>query len=118
MAQEFRINNTKIKTPKPGDFSIERYNLTKSSRLANGFMMIELIAKKRKFLFRYPVISGPELNNILSLIDGTDMGFTFSYWENNTLKYAHCYAGHIPSQLWRRDGPWVWRDVNFDIIER
>lgn len=116
MALDYRINNTPIK--KPAEFTIERYNLTKSGRLASGLMAMDLIAKKRKFLFRYPGIGGRELDNILNLIDSNEMFFTLSYWENNVLKYATCYAGSIPSRVHIRDGRWVWKEVNFDLIER
>ncbi len=116
MTMEYTINSVAIKNPT--DFRIERYNLTKSGRVASGLMVMDLLAKKRKFLFRYKAISGTELNNILNLIDGTDIFFTLSYWENNVLKHATCYAGHIPSHLFRRDGVWYWKDVNFDLIER
>lgn len=114
--QPYTINGTPIK--KPTDFTIERYNLTDSGRLANGDMVMALIAKKRKFLLKYAALSGTDLNTILSLIDGTAMFFTFGYYENGVSKTATCYAGHIPSKVYRRDGIWVWKDVNFDLIER
>ena len=116
MAQVLSINGTTIK--RPTFFDIERYNLTKSGRVASGDMTMDLIAKKRKFLFRYDVISGKDLNTILNLIDGTDMFFTLSYIENDVTKTASCYAGHIPTRLFRTDGVWYWTRVNFDLIER
>lgn len=123
MSQEIKIKVgsapwVKIKTPAPKDFTIERYNLTKSGRLAAGNMVMDLISKKRKFLFRYPAITGKELNVILGLIDTNAMFFQVSYYENGVNKVATCYAGHVPSQTHRTDGNWVWKEVNFDLIER
>ncbi len=116
MAQEITISGTTIPTPQ--EFHIERYNLTKAGRVATGDMKMDLIAKKRKFLLRYRVLSGTQLNNILTLIDGPGIVFfTVGYIENGVTKTAICYAGHIPSHLFRTDGKWYWRDVNFDLIE-
>ncbi|GGF88526.1 hypothetical protein [Paenibacillus abyssi] len=109
------INGTPIKTP--DHFSIERYNLTKAGRLASGKMTLELIAKKRKFQLEYNILSGSELNNILSLIDSSSMFFTLGYTENSVAKTAVCYAGAIPSTLYRSD-VWQWTDVTFSLIEQ
>lgn len=123
MKQDIRIKVgdgpwVQIKSPLTGNFTIERYNLTKSGRLASGLMVMDLIAKKRKFLFRYPAITARDMNTILDLIDGTTMFFSLSYWENNVIKYATCYVGHIPSTIHRTGENWVWTDVDFDLIER
>ena len=112
-----RINGTQIKNPT--EFKIERFTLTKGGRVASGLMCLDLIAKKRKFLLRYAVISGPELNKILELIDNPGyFFFTVEYVENGVTKTATCYPGHIPSDRFRTDGVWYWKDVNFDLIER
>ena len=112
-----KIRGVTIKQPR--QFSIERYNITKSGRVATGDMVMELIAKKRKFLLRYPTITGRNLDKILDLIDDpTAIFFEITYDENNVNKSATVYAGHIPSRLIRTGSEWYWRDVNFDLIER
>ena len=113
---ELKVDGQKIKSPT--SFVVERFNITKSGRVTSGAMVMDLIAKKRKFLLRYTVMSGKELNTILSLIDGNNMFFTLSYVENGTAKSAICYAGHVPTELFRTDGVWYWKNVNFDLIER
>jgi hypothetical protein len=110
------INGTVIKTPT--NFTIERFNLTKAGRTASGKMTMELIAKKRKFTLEYAVLTGSELNTILSLIDGNVLFFTLGYTENGTAKTATVYAGAIPSTLYRNDGPYYWTDVSFSLIEQ
>ena len=83
MSQEITISGTAIPTPQ--EFHIERYNLTKAGRVATGEMKMDLIAKKRKFLLRYRVLSGTQLNAILDLIDGPGIVFfTVSYIESGT----------------------------------
>ncbi len=116
MAGPFKIDGTDIK--RPTKFHIEKYNITKAGRVADGTMKLDLVAKKRKFLFRYEVISGTALNTILGLIDTSAMFFTLTYDENGATKTATCYAGHIPAELFRTDGVWYWRNVNFDLIEQ
>ena len=113
----YKINGTPIK--RPNSFSVERYNLTKAGRVASGKMTLEFVAKKRKFLFRYNVISSEDMATILSLIDTDEMFFTLTYPDNKEEKTAICYAGHIPARLFRSGSSvrW-WRDVNFDLIEQ
>ena len=115
-----KINGTPIKNPT--EFKIERYNLTKSGRVASGLMTMELVAKKRKFFLKYEVISGNDFQNILNLIDGNEMFFQFEYEEHGVIKTATCYAGAIPSVKYRAEkgssSDWYWKGVDFDIIEQ
>ncbi len=116
MAQLISISGVTIKTPHT--FVIERYNITQAGRVADGTMTMDLIAKKRKFLFEYRVISGIDMKRILDIIDGTNMFMPVAYKESNVIKTAECYVGHIPSTIFRTDGPWYYTDVNFDLIEQ
>ena len=113
----YKINGTTIKSPT--HFRIERYNITfDAGRVASGLMVMDFIAKKRKFLFQYEVISGTALKTILDIIDTTTLFMTLEYVESGVTKTATVYAGHIPSDRFRTDGVWYWKNVNFDLIER
>lgn len=117
MDNSFKINGTIIKAPH--EFTIERYNLTKAGRAASGTMYMDLIAKKRRFVLRYEVLSSTQLQHILNLIDTNNMFFTFAYEEDGTAKTATCYVGAIPSLLHRKGtGIWYWKNVSFNVIER
>lgn len=117
MAMLLRVGGVVMK--QPSDFSMEKYNLTKSGRVASGKMKIELIAKKRKFLFVYDVISGVELDTLLSVIDSDEMVFLLEYTENSdVIKSAMVYVGAIKAKKFRTDGVWYWKDVTFDLIEQ
>lgn len=111
-----KLNGVIIKSP--ADFRIERYNITKAGRVASGDMKMELIAKKRKFLFSYAVLSGKEFQKILEQIDGEQMFFDLEYVENGEIKTAKVYVGAITQRKFRTDGVWYWKDVSFDLIEQ
>lgn len=112
----FKLNTTTIKTPTK--FSIQRYRLSKSGRIANGDMTMDIINKKRKFLLSYDVISGAELDAILDILDSDEAFCTFEYVHNGVTQTAVVYAGAIDETKFRSDGPWYWKDVSFDLIEK
>jgi len=118
MTSNYTINGVVIK--RPTSFKIERYKITKSERLSNGNMVMDLIAKKRKFILEYKIINASDLNNILNIIwESNDMFFTFGYVESNATKSAIVYTGAIPSDLFRSDPTdWVWESVTVSFIER
>ncbi|MMZ45711.1 hypothetical protein D3C75_232990 [compost metagenome] len=115
---ELWIDGVKIKHPGEGNFGQESYNLTKSGRVASGKMTIDLVAKKRKFTFRYEVISSIDLKVILNLIDGNKMFFKLTYIEDNVTRDCTVYAGAIKKQLKRTGSVWYYVDVTFDLIEQ
>lgn len=118
------VGGVAIKQPprSDGGFKISKYNLTKSGRVANGKMTMELVAKKRKFFFSYPVISGPDLEKILSVIDSDAMFFNITYEENNVVKSAEVYVGEIGADYFRvadsTTNTWYWKNFTFNLIER
>jgi len=110
-------NWIEIKTPH--EFDIERYNLTKAGRVASGNMKMDLVAKKRRFVFKYNVINSIEMQHIFDLLDTNEMFFAIEYVEHGQYKYATCYVGALPTKLARTGkGVWRWRDVTFNVIER
>lgn len=119
MAQFLNIGGVHIRTP--SSFSMSRYNLTKSGRVASGDMTMDLIAKKRKFFFSYEVISSRDMEAIFAVIDSDEMFFTLTYEENNNIKSALCYVGEISQDRFRtKDSTtrmWYWKDFTFNLIE-
>lgn len=114
----FKFNGVAVKNP--STFKIERYNVTNLTRLASAKMVGDLIAKKRKFFFTYEAISGTELDEILEAIwNSAGVFFPLEYKENGVTKIATVYAGAIPSDLHNAASKqWVWKNVNFDLIEQ
>lgn len=111
-----KINGQPIKRPK--DYKVSSYNLTKSGRVANGNMTMELVAKKRKLFITYEVLDSTEVKQILDLIDGQAMFFTVTYTDNGEEKSMTAYVGEINRQLSRTGALWYWKDVAFNFIER
>jgi len=117
MAQLLTLGGSTIK--KPNDFQIEKYYLSKAGRTADGLMHLDKIASKRKFLFKYDVIKGSLMDEILDIIYGDDVFFTLTYIENDVTKSATVYVGAIKSTQFRTDsGAWYYKDFNFDLIEQ
>lgn len=105
----------------PSGFKVDRYNVTTLQRLANADMVGDLIAKKVKLFYTYDYISGDELDKILDAIWNTNsIFFPVMYSENGVDKLIEAYSGSIPSELHRagRTSNWVWRNVNFNLIQR
>lgn len=120
MSQLLRINGVDIK--RPSDLQFSRYNLTKSGRVASGKMVMDLVAKKRKFFFTYDAISSKDMELIYSLIDGKEMFFQLTYTENNFVKEAQVYVGEIQAARFRVADPttkmWYWKNFTFNLIEQ
>lgn len=118
MRSQYLIDSTEIK--RPSQFKIERYKITEASRVASGQMMMELIAKKRKFYFTYDAIDSSDMNVILdALWENDKLFYNLEYIENNQRKSAIVYVGSIPSDLYRTDNSeWVWTNVTFNLIEQ
>ncbi len=122
MAGLFRVNGVDIKNPTT--YKIERYNVTDLTRLANATMAGSLIAQKLKFYFTYDAITGADLDVILSAIwDSKEIFYTLRYPDNATtgnFKTARVYSGSIPTELHFASAGrnWVWKNVQFNLIEK
>lgn len=107
----------------PTGYKIERYNITTLSRIANGEMVGDLVARKKKFYFTYDAINAIEMNNILDAVYYMPQIF---FWlhepqPDGTYQSFRVYVGSIPQTL-HRAGPnlanWIWKDVSFNLIEK
>lgn len=114
----FKINGVGI--PNPTTFKIERYKVTNLTRLASAKMTGNLIARKHKYFFTYDALAARDLNRILdALWYAAGMFYTLEYRENNIVKTAKIYPGAIPTELHSaHSASWVWKGVNFDLIEQ
>jgi hypothetical protein len=111
------IGGVPVKEP-PGGLQIEKYNLTKSGRVATGKMTLEIIAKKRKFNFEYEIMSGADLERLSAIVDGPNGFFSFQYEENGVQKTATVYGGAIKARKFRSVSGFYWKDISFSLIEQ
>lgn len=118
----FYLDGQKIKDPT--GFNLELYTLTKSTRVANGDMVMDFVANKRKYNFTWSVINSRELDNIIEILwrqlETTKECFHWLEYDDD-LRHnkVRVYSGAIPHNLHRGDGRlWVWKDVKLSLIER
>jgi len=116
MAISLTLNGTPIKTPT--SFNISRFKLSKAERVASGKMVMDIVARKRKFSLSYTVLSGADLKTILDILDTDTAFFAFTYTdEDGAAKSATVYPGAIAQDKFRST-PWYWKNVKFDLIEQ
>lgn len=115
------IGGTVVATPH--DMPIEKFNLTKSGRVASGKMTMDIIAQKRKLTCRYNAIREDDLKVILGKIYDPAAPFfsvTFDDAVDGGTTTITAYSGAIKGQPFRQDtdGVWIWKDVEFALIEQ
>lgn len=119
MAREDRYTLGGVEIKRPSVFRIEKFKITNANRLANGDMVADVLARKRKFYFTYNAITNTELNKILNVIwENDDYFFPFTYVEGGVEKSAIVYPGSLPAELHRPEGNWVWKNVTLNLIEQ
>lgn len=117
-----RIDGVRIKNP--NGFNPENYTLTKSTRVANGNMVMDYVANKQKYNLTWNAIDSRELDKIIEILwrqlETTKQCFHWLDYEDDLRSYhVRVYAGAIPRNLHRGDGRlWVWKDVKISLIER
>lgn len=109
----------------PTSFKVERYKISTLSRIANGDMVGDMVARKHKFYFTYEAIAAYELNKLLEAIWEIDGMFFYLHIPEGTNlvdRTTYCvYAGSIPSSLHygnRNPKTWIWKNVTFDLIQK
>ena len=111
-----KLNDRIIKSPPI--WEVERYKISKAERVASGNMVMDTIARKRKFIVGYTELSGQDLDTILDIIDTDDEFINLEYEENGKMKSAVVYCGPIRAKKYRTNMGWYWVDISFNLIER
>ena len=111
-----KVNGVTIKIPSA--CAIEKYNITKSGRVANGSMTMDLIAQKAKLNLTYDVVSGTDLAIIKGIIYSTTLFFTVDYNDDDGVAQTKTmYCGDIAYDRFRTDGVWYWKNFKVNLIE-
>lgn len=114
------ISINSVTMPTPSTCQVGTYDIVKADRNANGLMIIERIATKRKLELSWNYISQTNLATLLTAIN-TSVFFSVTYPDpqlnaNNTIT---CYCGdRTAGMITYKDGVPLWKDIKFSLIEQ
>lgn len=104
--------------PTPTEYSISYMDLSKADRNANGSMIIERIATKRKLALTWSYITAVDLSTILQAIAPTSYTVYFRDAQYNNMQTGVFYCGdRNVGMISYIDGNPVYKDFSFDLIE-
>jgi len=112
-----KVNNAAIATP--SSYSVSINDLSKADRNANGLMIIERIATKRKLEMSWDYLSQSQLATLLAAI--SDVFFTVEYPDpqDGAMKTGTFYVGdRNAGAIDYRNNTMRWKDIKFNFIER
>lgn len=105
--------------PDPTELTVGVLDISKAERNANGYMMIEKIATKKKLELKYAYVTDSELKTILQAL--STLFFTVEYIDpvENSLRSASFYCGdRNVGYIDYRNGIPRYKDLTFNLIER
>lgn len=112
-----KINGVEL--PTPTDYTVGIQDLSKAERNANGTMIIERIATKRKLELSWKYLSKEQLSSVFNLV--SPVFFIVSYIDPQVggLKTGTFYCGdRSAGALDFINGKIRYKDIKFSIIER
>lgn len=105
--------------PTPSDYSVGIQDISKAERNANGTMIIERIATKRKIELSWKLLSKEQLNQILNLVSPVFFQVTYVDPQVGGTKTGTFYAGDRNcGVLDFKNGIPRYRDIKFNLVER
>lgn len=113
-----KISGQTVRTPT--ELKVGVFRISKAERLADGSMAIDIIALKRRLDCCWQIISAPDLQHLLNILESKTF-HTVEYPDpqNGEAATLTAYVGDINQAAWhRRDGVRYWRDVSISLIER
>jgi len=118
------IDGVAIKPPLQSDFKESTYLVTDMVRNAAGTMNGQILSIKHKLFFQYPTISGADLKVIYDILQSAPLFHQVWYTLDGVAHTRYMYVGEMPRTLCRTGrgsesgSTWIWKDVNFNLIER
>lgn len=114
----FTLNTVTI--PSPSSYSVNILDISKADRNANGEMILEIIATKRKLELSYNYLSNTDLSSLLSKFTGNTF-FTMVYPDTVTgaAKSGVFYVSDRKSEaIDYQSGVPRWKGISFSLIEK
>jgi hypothetical protein len=104
--------------PAPSEFEVSVMDLSKAERNANGRMIIERIATKRKLAFTYAYVTEADAMSILNKIAPTSYTVTYRDPQTGGMKSGSFYCGDRSlGMLDNINGVPRYKDLKFNLIE-
>lgn len=108
-----------VALPTPSELSVGIMDITNAERNANGFMIIERIATKRKISLKYKYCDTSTMSQILQAITPIFYNVTFLDPVTNNYTTSSFYTGDKTLGMMDfRNGVARYKDLQFDFIER
>jgi hypothetical protein len=105
--------------PTPSEYSVGVMDITKAERNANGTMIIEKIATKRKIELNYKYLSNSDLQSLLNKISPTFFSVAYPDSLTGAIRTATFYVGdRTAGAIDYKIGVIRWKDCKFNLIER
>lgn len=112
------VNGITIKTPQT--LAVGIYDVAKNAdRNAEGTILIDRVAVKRKLEMEWPALTNAEMSTLLSAV--TDVFFSVTYLDPQTgaNKTITCYVGdRTAPMLMLRSGVPLWEGLKMNFIEQ
>jgi hypothetical protein len=108
-----------VDMPTPTDFNVGIMDLSKAERNANGTMIIERIATKRKLEISYSFLDRTDMSKILNAISPVFFSATYMDPQTNAMRTGTFYSGdrNLPMLDYKNGVP-RWKDIKFDLVEK
>ena len=113
-----QINGTELPVA-PDAYTVGIQDISNAERNAQGEMILDRIATKRKLSLSWHILSGSDMSTILNLV--SDVFFTVNYIDpqDNAARSGTFYSGdRTAAGITYKDNMMYWKDAKFDVIER
>ena len=108
-----------VAMPSPQNFSVSLMMISKAERNANGTMILEKIATKRKIAIGYEFLTGTQLKTILSAVDPVFFSVDYIDPLTNATRNGTFYCGDRSSDMLDFTGSVArYKNCSFDLIEK
>ena len=112
-----KINGVGI--PTPSDFQTGIMDISKAERNADGTMIIERVATKRKLEISYKKLSKEDLSNLFNLVSPVFFSVEYIDPQDGGFKTGVFYSGdRAAGALSYINSVIKWKDIKFNLIER
>lgn len=112
-----KINGVELKTP--SSFSVGIQDISHAERNANGTMIIERIATKRKIELGWEVLTAEEMALLLNKVSAIFFTVQYEDPQDNALKTGTFYCGDRKAPMLSfLNGVPRYKSLSFNLVER